>query len=188
VYAEPVIITRRDLSTKRYVYVWADGIHLEARPEDEKQRILVLIGATPEGKKELVGFTDGGRESAADCCDLLVERKRRGLAIAPELIIADGAVGLWKAAGEVRPKAREAVKATSSSSIGMDCRGADARIAHPALHQVEQHTRLQHPNTKPVPQAGARRSWRPWRALCVPLRRQRKRRSRPLRLRYTGAR
>jgi transposase-like protein len=48
---------RRDLSTKRYVYIWADGIHLQARLEDEKQCILVLIGATPEGRKELVGFT-----------------------------------------------------------------------------------------------------------------------------------
>jgi putative transposase len=54
---------RRDLSTKRYVYIWADGIHLQARLEDEKQCILVLIGATPEGRKELVGFTDGARES-----------------------------------------------------------------------------------------------------------------------------
>jgi putative transposase len=52
----------RDLSAKRYVYIWADGIHLEARLEDEKQCILVLIGATPEGRKELVGFTDGARE------------------------------------------------------------------------------------------------------------------------------
>src|SRR5260370_40239484 len=55
---------RRDLSAKRYVYIWADGIHLQARLEDEKQCILVLIGATPEGRKELVGFTDGARESA----------------------------------------------------------------------------------------------------------------------------
>ena len=55
---------KRDLSARRYVYVWADGIHLEARLEDEKQCILVLIGATPEGRKELVGFTDGARERA----------------------------------------------------------------------------------------------------------------------------
>src|SRR5712672_1827166 len=67
---------RRDLSAKRYVYIWADGIHLQARLEDEKQCILVLIGATPEGRKELVGFTDG-------------------------------ALGFWKAAGEVWPKTRE---------------------------------------------------------------------------------
>ena len=55
----------RDLSAKRYVYVWADGIYLEARLEDEKQCILVLIGATPEGKKELVGFTDGAPKAVA---------------------------------------------------------------------------------------------------------------------------
>src|SRR3981081_330140 len=57
---------KRDLSAKRYVYVWADGIYLQARLEDTKQCILVIIGATPEGKKELLGFTDGGRESAQD--------------------------------------------------------------------------------------------------------------------------
>ena len=55
---------KHDLSAKRYVYIWADGIHLEACLEDKKQCILVLIGATPEGRKELVGFTDGARESA----------------------------------------------------------------------------------------------------------------------------
>src|SRR4029078_3924693 len=54
------------LSAKRYVYVWADGIYLQARLEDSKQCILVIIGATPEGKKELLGFTDGARESAQD--------------------------------------------------------------------------------------------------------------------------
>jgi hypothetical protein len=68
---------KRDLSAKRYVYIWADGIHLEARLEDEKQCILVLIGATPEGRKELVGFTDGARESAHDWRDLLLDLKRR---------------------------------------------------------------------------------------------------------------
>jgi len=98
---------KRDLSAKRYVYIWADGIHLEARLEDEKQCILVLIGATPEGRKELVGFTDGARESAYDWRDLLLDLKRRGLAVPPRLVIADGALGFWKAAGEVWPKTRE---------------------------------------------------------------------------------
>ena len=98
---------KRDLSAKRYVYVWADGIHLQARLEDEKQCILVIIGATPEGKKELVGFTDGARESAHDWRALLLDLKRRGLDVQPELMIADGALGFWKAAGEVWPKARE---------------------------------------------------------------------------------
>ena len=98
---------KRDLSMRRYVYAWADGIHLEARLEDEKQCILVIIGATPEGRKELVGFTDGARESAHDWRDLLLDLKRRGLDVAPELMIADGALGFWKAAGEVWPKASE---------------------------------------------------------------------------------
>jgi transposase-like protein len=98
---------KRDLSAKRYVYVWADGIHLEARLEDEKQCILVLIGATPEGRKELVGFTDGARESAHDWRDLLLGLKRRGLDVSPQLVIADGALGFWKAAGEIWPTTRE---------------------------------------------------------------------------------
>jgi putative transposase len=77
----------------------ADGIDLEARLEDEKQCILVLIGATPEGRKELVGFIDGARESAHDWRDLLLDLKRRGLDVPPRLVIADGALGFWKAAG-----------------------------------------------------------------------------------------
>ena len=97
----------RDLSTRRYVYVWADGIHLQARLEDDAQCILVIIGATPEGKKELIGFIDGTRESAHDWRALLLDLKRRGLAIAPELAIADGALGFWKALGEVWPTTRE---------------------------------------------------------------------------------
>ena len=98
---------KRDLSAKRFVYVWADGIYLQARLEDEKQCILVLIGATPEGRKELIGFTDGVRESAQDWRDLLLDLKRRGLDVRPELAIADGALGFWKAAGEVWPTTRE---------------------------------------------------------------------------------
>jgi transposase-like protein len=98
---------KRDLSAKHYVYVWADGIYLQARLEDEKQCILVLIGATPEGRKELVGFTDGARESAQDWRELLLDLKRRGLDVRPQLAIADGALGFWKAAGEVWPTTRE---------------------------------------------------------------------------------
>ena len=71
------------------------------------QCILVIIGATPEGRKELVGFTDGTRESAHDWRTLLLDLKRRGLSVAPELAAADGALGFWKALGEVWPKTRE---------------------------------------------------------------------------------
>ena len=98
---------KRDLSARQYVYVWADGIHLQARLEDEKQCILVIIGATPEGRKELVGFSDGARESAHDWRELLLDLKRRGLSIAPRLAVADGALGFWKALGEVWPTTRE---------------------------------------------------------------------------------
>jgi len=70
---------KRDLSAKRYLYFWADGIHLEARLEEQAQCILVIIGATPEGRKELVGFTDGIRESSQSWRDLLLDLKRRGL-------------------------------------------------------------------------------------------------------------
>ena len=98
---------KRDLSAKHYVYVWADGIYLQARLEDAKQCILVIIGATPEGRKELLGFTDGARESAQDWRELLLDLKSRGLVIAPELAIADGALGFWKALGELWPTTRE---------------------------------------------------------------------------------
>src|SRR3954466_6224447 len=98
---------KRDLSMKRYVYFWVDGIHLEARLEDQAQCILVIIGATPEGKKELAGFTDGLRESAQSWRDLLLDLKRRGLSAAPELAVADGALGFWKALGEAWPTTRE---------------------------------------------------------------------------------
>ena len=70
---------RRDLSARRYVYMWADGIYLQGRLEDEKQCILVLIGATPEGRKELVGFQAGVRESAQSWRELLACLRGRGL-------------------------------------------------------------------------------------------------------------
>ncbi len=98
---------KRDLSAKRYVYCWADGIHLEARLEEQAQCMLVIVGATPEGRKELVGFTDGIRESSQSWRDLLLDLKRRGLTTAPQIAVADGALGFWKALGEVWPTTRE---------------------------------------------------------------------------------
>ena len=96
--------SERDLSAKSYVYVWADGVYLQARLENESQCILIIIGATPEGKKELLGFVDGARESAHDWRALLLDLKRRGLSMAPRLAVADGALGFWKAIGEVWPR------------------------------------------------------------------------------------
>ena len=98
---------KRDLSAKRYVYVWADGIHLQARLEEDAQCILVLIGATPEGNKELIGFTDGFRESAQSWAGLMLKLQKRGLRHAPALAIGDGALGFWKALGQVWPATRE---------------------------------------------------------------------------------
>ena len=98
--------SKRDLSAKRYVYFWVDGIHVQARLEEDAQCLLVIIGATPEGKKELVGLTDGVRESAQSWTELLLDLKRRGLSIGPELAVADGALGFWQALEEVWPKTR----------------------------------------------------------------------------------
>jgi transposase-like protein len=98
--------SKRDLSAKRYVYFWVDGIHVQARLEDDAQCLLVIIGATPDGTKELVGLTDGVRESAQSWRALLLDLRRRGLAIGPELAVADGALGFWQALEEVWPKTR----------------------------------------------------------------------------------
>jgi transposase-like protein len=97
---------QRDLSARRYVYIWADGVYLQARMEPQAECMLVIIGATPEGKKELVGFQVGTRESAQSWRELLVGLKTRGLTIAPELAVGDGALGFWKALEEVLPATR----------------------------------------------------------------------------------
>lgn len=97
---------KRDLSARRYVYVWADGVYLQGRLEDEKQCILVIIGATPEGRKELIGFQAGFRESAQSWRELLIDLKGRGLSLGPELAVGDGALGFWKALDEVYPGTR----------------------------------------------------------------------------------
>lgn len=97
---------RRDLSARRYVYVWADGVYLQARMEPQAECMLVIIGATPEGRKELLGFQVGFRESAQSWRELLVDLKARGLAVPPELAVGDGALGFWKALDEVFPGTR----------------------------------------------------------------------------------
>ncbi|HVQ66824.1 MAG TPA: IS256 family transposase [Bradyrhizobium sp.] len=97
---------KRDLSARRYVYVWADGVFLQTRMEDHGECMLVLIGATPEGKKELIGFQVGVRESAQSWRELLIDVKQRGLQIAPEIAVGDGALGFWKALDEVFPGTR----------------------------------------------------------------------------------
>jgi len=102
--------SRRDLSGKHYVYVWADGIYFNIRLADEankKQCILVLMGATADGKKELIGIADGYRESEQSWLELLRGLQARGLAVDPKLAVADGALGFWAAARKVWPTTRE---------------------------------------------------------------------------------
>jgi putative transposase len=97
---------KRDLSARRYVYVWADGVFLQARMEDHGECMLVLIGATPEGRKELIGFQVGVRESTQSWRELLIDVKQRGLQTSPEIAVGDGALGFWKALDEVFPGTR----------------------------------------------------------------------------------
>jgi transposase-like protein len=94
---------QRDLSARHYVYLWADGIYFQARTDPDNLCMLVIIGATPEGKKELVGFTDGYRESTQSWRELLLDLKARGLALAPSLATGDGGMGFWAALREVFP-------------------------------------------------------------------------------------
>lgn len=97
---------KRDLSARRYVYLWADGVYLQARMEPQAECMLVIIGATPEGKKELVGLPTGLSESAQSWKELFCDLKARGLAHAPEIAVGDGALGFWKALEEVFPSTR----------------------------------------------------------------------------------
>lgn len=100
---------QRSLADKHYVYVWADGVYFNIRLEDEpnkKQCILVLLGATSDGSKELIGLTDGYRESEQSWAELLQDVQSRGLAVEPNLVIGDGNLGLWKAIGKIWPTAR----------------------------------------------------------------------------------
>jgi putative transposase len=98
---------KRPLEDKRYVYIWADGVHFNIRLEDDRQCILVLMGATAEGTKELIAVADGYRESEQSWKELLLDVKARGLVIEPNLAIGDGALGFWKALRQVYPTTRE---------------------------------------------------------------------------------
>jgi len=91
---------QRDLSNKRYVYFWVDGIYCNVRMDD-RQCLLVIIGATENGHKELVALEGGFRESEQSWIEVLVDIKRRGLQTSPELAIGDGSLGFWKALSKV---------------------------------------------------------------------------------------
>ena len=104
--AEQRAFAARDLSTVDYVYVWADGIHVNIRLEEHKLCLLVMIGVRADGRKELIALTDGYRESAESWADLLRDCSRRGMS-APVLAAGDGALGFWSALREVFPATRE---------------------------------------------------------------------------------
>ena len=102
--------SRRDLTGRQYVYVWADGIHFNIRLEDDankKQCILVLMGATSDGRKELIAIADGYRESEQSWLELLRGLQARGLTVDPMLAVADGALGFWAACRKLWPTTRE---------------------------------------------------------------------------------
>lgn len=97
---------KRDLAGKRYVYFWADGIYFNVRLSEERPCVLVIVGALPDGTKELVALSDGERESALSWKELLLDLKRRGLESGPDVSVGDGALGFWGALEEVFPKSR----------------------------------------------------------------------------------
>jgi putative transposase len=99
---------KRDLSARRYVDLWADGVHFTPRLEHERQCLLVLIGADASGRKELLAVEDGFRESAQSWRELLLRlRDENGLKLDPELATGDGALGFWQALHEVWPRTRQ---------------------------------------------------------------------------------
>ena len=98
--------SKRDLSGKHYVYVWADGLYFGCRLSDDRPCLLVLMGATAQGKKELIALIDGQRESETSWTALLLDCKSRGMTIAPKLATGDGALGFWIALSKVFPSTR----------------------------------------------------------------------------------
>lgn len=87
----------KDLSKKKYIYWWADGVYFNSRMDDNRNCILVIIGATEEGKKEIVAIENGFRESEISWREIFQDLKKRGLQTSPKLAIGDGALGFWKA-------------------------------------------------------------------------------------------
>ena len=98
---------KRDLTGKRYVYIWADGVYFTPRLDGDRQCMLVIIGADEYGQKEVLAIADGFRENADSWRDLLKGLKKRGLEVPPELAVGDGALGFWAALRDVFPKTRE---------------------------------------------------------------------------------
>ena len=98
--------SKRDLSGKRYVYVWADGIYFGCRLSDDRPCLLVFMGALEDGRKELIAMIDGQRESETSWTSLLLDLKARGMTEPPKLASGDGALGFWIALGKVFPSTK----------------------------------------------------------------------------------
>lgn len=99
--------SRRDLSGKRYVYLWADGLHFSVRLTDERPCVLVIMGVSEDGTKELIAIHDGERESEQSWTEILLDLKSRGLTDAPKLAVGDGALGFWSALAKVFPATKQ---------------------------------------------------------------------------------
>lgn len=129
--------TRRDLSGKHIVYLWVDGVHFGVRMEDASQCILVIIGATADGKKELLAMLDGYRESAESWKELLLDLKQRGLKIDPKLAVGDGALGFWKALPQVygNTRAQRCWVHKTANVLNQLPKGQQAK-AKAALHEI----------------------------------------------------
>jgi putative transposase len=101
------LFRKRSLADKDYLYIWVDGIHFNVRLEDDRLCTLVMIGARPDGKKELIVVEDGYRESGESWASVLRDLKRRGMR-APLIAVGDGALGFWAAVRDVWPETRHA--------------------------------------------------------------------------------
>ena len=128
---------KRDLSQKRYVYVWADGVYCNVRFDDARLCLLVLMGARADGKKELIAVEDGYRESEQSWWELLRDLHSRGLTMEPKLAIGDGALGFWKALAKVYGNTRQQRCWVHKTGNVLNCL---PKVAQPrakqALHQI----------------------------------------------------
>ena len=129
--------SRRDLTGKRYVYIWVDGIHFNIRLEEHRQCILVVMGATEDGKKELLAVQDGYRESEQSWKEVLLDLKARGLIQDPELAVGDGALGFWKALPQVWPGTRsQRCWCHKTANVMNKLPKGEQSHAKTALHQI----------------------------------------------------
>ena len=175
--AEQRAFADRDLSGVDYVYLWADGIHVNIRLEEDKLCLLVMIGVRADGRKELVALADGYRESAESWADLLRDCKRRGMR-APVLAVGDGALGFWGALREVFPDTREQ-RCWFHKIVECPCRAAEvgtSRGEEGARRDLERRGQAARPRRREgvrgrlrreVPQGGRQDHRRPRRAARV---------------------